>query len=52
MDLKKIECGPECGFSVTSHDEKEVVGLAMGHVKKMHKMSPSQSEIKSRMKPA
>ncbi len=49
MKLKKIECGPECGFAIQSHDEKEVMDTAMNHVKKVHNMKVSSSDMKARM---
>jgi len=50
--LKQIECDPDCGFLVRSHDEKEVMSIGATHAKKMHKMSPSQAEIKAMVKNA
>jgi len=35
-ELKKISCDPMCGFSVQSHEEKEVVDMAKSHVKNVH----------------
>jgi predicted small metal-binding protein len=49
-NLKRISCAPECGFMVQSHDEKEVVNLAMTHVHKAHpSMKVSDKDLKSRM---
>jgi len=48
--LKKIECDPKCGFMVRSHDEKEVVEIAMNHAKKAHKMSITEKELKGMVK--
>ncbi len=50
--LKKIECDPKCGFMVQSHDEKEVVDIAMQHAKKSHKMNITEKELKGMMKEA
>jgi predicted small metal-binding protein len=36
QQLKKISCDPMCGFSVQSHDEKEVLNMAKLHVKNVH----------------
>jgi predicted small metal-binding protein len=45
-DLKKIECAPKCGFMVRSHDEKEIVELAIQHAKKSHNETLSEKEAK------
>jgi hypothetical protein len=39
--LKKIECEPKCGFMVRSHDEKELVELAIKHAKAGGRPTPS-----------
>jgi predicted small metal-binding protein len=38
MDKKmySVSCDPICGFMVKSHDEDEVVSLAMEHVSSKH----------------
>ena len=46
----QIDCDPECGFMVRSHDEKEVMDMARTHVKQTHNMDTSDSELKSKMK--
>ena len=48
--LKKIECDPKCGFMVRSHNEKEVVEIAMHHAKKAHKMNITEKELKGMVK--
>jgi predicted small metal-binding protein len=45
--LKKIECEPKCGFMVRSHDEKELVELAIKHAKKSHNETLSEKDVKS-----
>ncbi|MDI6802178.1 MAG: DUF1059 domain-containing protein [Thermodesulfovibrionales bacterium] len=40
--LKQLACPPECGFMVRSHDEKEIVEIALQHAKKIHKMEISK----------
>lgn len=50
--LKKIECDPKCGFQVQSHDEKEIVDIAIQHAKKSHNMAITEKEIKGMMKDA
>jgi predicted small metal-binding protein len=47
--LKKVECDPKCGFMVRSHDEKEVVDLAIKHAKKSHNMTISEKDVKKMM---
>jgi predicted small metal-binding protein len=47
--LKKVECDPKCGFLVRSHDEKEVVDLAIRHAKKSHNMRLSEKDVKKMM---
>lgn len=48
--LKEIECDPKCGFKIRSHDEKEVIEIAMQHAKKSHKMKISEKDLKGMMK--
>jgi predicted small metal-binding protein len=50
--LKKVECDPKCGFMVRSHDEKEIIKIAMQHAKKAHNMTPTEKDIKAMMKDA
>jgi predicted small metal-binding protein len=50
--LKKIECDPKCGFMVQSHDEKEIVMIAMDHAKKSHNMNITEKDVKGMMKDA
>ncbi len=48
--MKSFSCGPECGFTVKSHDEKELLSMAKMHLKKHHKMEPSDKELKAQIK--
>lgn len=32
--LKEVSCDPKCGFSVKSHDEKEIMDIVKQHAKK------------------
>jgi predicted small metal-binding protein len=50
--MKKIECPSPCNFSVKSHDEKELVEIAMQHAKKSHNMSITEQDVKKMIKPA
>ena len=47
--LKKIECDPKCGFMVKSHDEKEIIEIALQHAKKSHKMKITAKDVKGMM---
>ena len=48
--LKKVECDPQCGFMVQSHDEKEVIDIAMQHAKKFHsEMKITEKEVRDMM---
>jgi predicted small metal-binding protein len=51
-EMKKIECPAPCSFSVKSHDEKEIIELAMQHAEKKHNMKISEKELKGMVKPA
>ncbi len=44
--LKKIECEPKCGFMVRSHDEKEIVDLAIKHAKMSHNETLTEKQVK------
>jgi len=49
--LKQIECEPKCGFLVRSHDENEVIDIAMKHAKQMHpEMKVSKNNLKDMIK--
>jgi predicted small metal-binding protein len=50
--MKKIECPSPCSFSVKSHDEKELVEIAVQHAKKSHNMSITEQDVKKMIKPA
>ncbi len=50
--LKKLECDPKCGFAIQSHDEKEVIDIAIKHAKKAHSMDVSEKEAKGMIKDA
>jgi predicted small metal-binding protein len=51
-NLKKIECEPECGFMVRSHDENEIVNLALSHVSNIHNMRSTPVEMRGKIEPA
>ena len=51
--LKKLECDPVCGFMIRSHDEKEVIEIALEHAKKFHKeMKITEKDVKGMIKAA
>jgi predicted small metal-binding protein len=50
--LKKLECDPKCGFAVQSHDEKEIVEIAVQHAKKLHNMKITEKDAKEMIKEA
>lgn len=51
--LKKLECDPVCGFMIKSHDEKEVIKVALEHAKKFHKGTKiTEEDIKAMIKAA
>lgn len=50
--LKKVECDPKCGFLVQSHDEKEIVEIAVQHAKKSHNMKITEKDVKEMVKDA
>ncbi len=48
--FKKVECESPCGFTVKSHDEKEVIEFVRQHAKKAHNMDISEKDIRSKMR--
>lgn len=34
--IKSFTCAPNCGFTVKSLDEREVLGLSFSHMRKFH----------------
>jgi predicted small metal-binding protein len=50
--LKKVECDPQCGFLVRSHDEKEIVDVAIQHAKKAHNKVITDKDARTMMKDA
>jgi len=50
--LKQVECDPKCGFLVRSHDEKELVDVAIQHAKKAHSMVITEKDARTMMKDA
>ncbi len=50
VELKSVSCDPQCGFSVRSHDEKELTDIVITHAKKAHNMDMSANDVKAKMK--
>ena len=50
--LKQVECDPKCGFLVRSHDEKEIVEVAIQHMKKAHSKVITEKDARTMMKDA
>jgi predicted small metal-binding protein len=50
--LKKIECDSSCGFMIRSHNEEEMVEMAMKHAKQSHKMDLSVKDVKAMIEDA
>lgn len=48
-NLKRVECDPECGFMIQSHDEEEVVEATQKHAEKAHNMKTSKEDIRAMM---
>jgi len=48
--MKSVSCDPACGFSIRSHDEKEIVDIVKGHAKKHHNMDMTDEKVKEMMK--
>ncbi len=48
--LKSVSCDPSCGFSVKSHDEKEIVSFVQAHSKMHHNKDVSEADVKKMMK--
>jgi len=48
--LKEAACDPACGFSVKSHDEKEIVDIIKQHAKKSHNKIVSDKEVMGMMR--
>lgn len=50
--LKKVECDPKCGFLIRSHDETEVIRIALDHAKKFHNMTMTEKEARDMLEDA
>lgn len=51
--LKRMECEPNCGFMVQSHDEKEVLRMGEEHARIIHHdTSMTEEKLRGMMKDA
>lgn len=48
-DLKKIQCTPDCGFMVQSHDGEEVMKMAKDHAEEKHNKMATDEELRAMM---
>jgi len=51
-NLKKLVCDPNCGFTVTSHDESEIVNAGLFHTTNIHNMNLTPKEVRNMIKAA
>jgi predicted small metal-binding protein len=47
--FKQIQCEPPCGFTVKSHDEKELIEFVRQHAKKAHNLTISEKDVRGKM---
>jgi len=52
LELKKIDCDPNCGFMVRGSDEKELTEVIIQHFKKTHNIALSEKDAKAKIEPA
>lgn len=45
-----VECDPQCGFMVQSHNEEEIMDIAKKHAKMMHNMDATDEQMKEMIK--
>ena len=50
--LKVVECPPECGFMVRSHEKAEMIEIVKEHARTHHDMEMTDDEVKAVMKDA
>lgn len=43
--LKTLSCGPDCGFSISTRDDKELVSVVQAHVKAHHNMEVTAEDV-------
>lgn len=52
QELWKITCDPKCGFRVISHNEEELIEVAIQHMKKIHNTKLTDEDAKAKIEPA
>jgi len=50
--LKVVECPPECGFMVRSHEKEVMIEIVKDHARTYHDMEMTDEEVKAVMKDA
>lgn len=50
--LWKVECVPECGFMVRSHNREEIHNAVTHHTKTIHNQDVPPAEIENMIRPA
>ncbi len=50
--LKVVECPPECGFMIRSHEKEEMIEVVKDHARTYHDMEMTDDEVKAVMKDA
>jgi predicted small metal-binding protein len=50
--LWKIECAPACGFMARCHDQDQLAGFAITHMKKTHGRDLPMKDAVAMMRPA
>lgn len=50
--LKTLECDPKCGFFIRSHDENELVEMAIRHAKTQHNKTITKEDVTAMIKDA
>jgi predicted small metal-binding protein len=51
LEMKKIDCDPNCGFMVRSSDEKELIEVIIQHFKRTHNIALSERDAKAKIEP-
>lgn len=47
--LVQVECPPECGFLVRSHDEHELIDIVLSHATNVHEVEYTASDVRKNM---
>ena len=50
--MKKIECEPQCGFMVRSHDMDELKKFGLSHAKNIHHMDVTNKDVEDMIRDA